>query len=359
MNQVVINQNSAFIAKASDDKSLIKNSKKALGSLFWIGTHDQQIYPLVTLNSAICKYSIINGKRNLSSILAIYNLQLGEFKQLFNIINHHLSKEHNIFIKLLNDPHFSACVVHPQRLNDLNLVLHKVKASGSLDLFCAPHSNSPVTHMISIGPVGTSGIDGLTYLIKWQPILNFRNDCFIKKFNGYSQKPWDRCKSDESTFDFLDKTYVDVDNRLIEDTYIKHQQHYLKITLCHLVGDFMGILEELFITKHKHSLLQSYHKSGKQLLIIKDTIFSWSCKIIASLLKVYDTKDGCLALEAVFNSLEPTKGYAFIHDVIKGCNNHIKYFYYQLWFKSAEFSELSIDPHHTLVAKAVADQVKV
>ncbi|KAJ9081312.1 fatty acid synthase alpha subunit Lsd1 [Entomophthora muscae] len=82
MNQVVINQNGAFIAKASGDKSLIKNSKKALGSLFWIGTLDQQTYPLVTLNSAICKYSISNGKRNPSGILAIYNLKLGEFKQL-------------------------------------------------------------------------------------------------------------------------------------------------------------------------------------------------------------------------------------------------------------------------------------
>ncbi|KAJ9069503.1 fatty acid synthase alpha subunit Lsd1 [Entomophthora muscae] len=154
------------------------------------------------------------------------------------------------------------------------------------------------------------------------------------------------------------------------------------------------MLEELFITKQKPSLLQAYLKSGKQLLIIKDSwflsqclqvdqkfIFSWSFKIIVSLLKVYDTKDDCLALEAIFNSPEPTKatsynksskvtsgfsfvyylsqGYAFINEVMKGCNNHIKDFYYQLWNNSAEFNELSIDPHHTLVAEAVFNQVKV
>ncbi|KAJ9057128.1 beta subunit of fatty acid synthetase [Entomophthora muscae] len=43
---------------------------------------------------------------------------------------------------------------------------------------------------------------------------------------------------------------------------------------------------------------------------------------------------------------------------MKGCNNHNNDFYYQLWFNSAEFNELSIDPHHTLVAEAVVNQVK-
>ncbi|KAJ9053483.1 fatty acid synthase alpha subunit Lsd1 [Entomophthora muscae] len=73
-------------------------------------------------------------------MLAIYNLQLGEVKQLFKIINHHLSREHKIFIELLNDSHSSAFVVHPQSLNGINLVLYKIKAFGSLDIFCAPHS---------------------------------------------------------------------------------------------------------------------------------------------------------------------------------------------------------------------------
>ncbi|KAJ9049538.1 beta subunit of fatty acid synthetase [Entomophthora muscae] len=72
-------------------------------------------------------------------MLVIYNLQLGEVKQLFKIINHHLSKEHHISIDFLNDPHFIVCVGYPQRLNGLNLVLHKVEPSDSLDLFCAPH----------------------------------------------------------------------------------------------------------------------------------------------------------------------------------------------------------------------------
>ncbi|KAJ9086250.1 beta subunit of fatty acid synthetase [Entomophthora muscae] len=247
-------------------------------------------------------------------MLAIYNFHLGEVKQLFKIINHHLFNEHHIFIELLNDSHSSACVVHLQRLNGLNLILHTVKASESLDLFCAPHSKcrdkpsfflyitspfhsknlakapkkifldavkhilefnsqkvltpklitedghdltksscltedfinqifncsvnwkiandvSPVTHMIAIGPVGTSGIGGLTYLIKWWPILNFGKDCFIKQFKGDSHKPWDRCKSDGSTFDLLDMTYVDVVNCFIEFNYIKHQQHCVNITL--------------------------------------------------------------------------------------------------------------------------------
>ncbi|KAJ9089662.1 beta subunit of fatty acid synthetase [Entomophthora muscae] len=239
-------------------------------------------------------------------MLAIYNLHLGEVKQLFKIINHHLSNEHHIFIELLNDSHSSACLVHPKRLNGLNLMLHTIKASDSIDLFCALHYkyrdkpffflhitsplhsknlakapkkilldavkhilefNSqevstpkliteyghdltksscltedfinqiftcyvkwkikndviPVTHMIAIGPFGTSGIGGLTCLIKWWPILNFRKDCFIKQFKGDSQKPWDRCKSDGSTFDLLDMAYVDIVNCLTEVTYIKHQ----------------------------------------------------------------------------------------------------------------------------------------
>ncbi|KAJ9089661.1 beta subunit of fatty acid synthetase [Entomophthora muscae] len=44
---------------------------------------------------------------------------------------------------------------------------------------------------------------------------------------------------------------------------------------------------------------------------------------------------------------------------MKGCNNHIKDFYYQLWFNSAEFKKLSIDTNHTLVAEAVTNKVKV
>ncbi|KAJ9053482.1 beta subunit of fatty acid synthetase [Entomophthora muscae] len=55
-------------------------------------------------------------------------------------------------------------------------------------------------------------------------------------------------------------TYVDVVNRLIEVTYIKHQQHCVNITLFHLMGDFMGMLEELFITKQKPPLLQIYQQ---------------------------------------------------------------------------------------------------
>ncbi|KAJ9055890.1 beta subunit of fatty acid synthetase [Entomophthora muscae] len=103
---------------------------------------------------------------------------------------------------------------------------------------------SPVTHMISIGPVGTSGIGSLIYSIKWQPILNSRKDCFIKQFNGDYQKPWDRFKSDGSTFDPLEITYVDVVNCFVEVNYIKqqHQQHCVNITLFHLVDDFMDML---------------------------------------------------------------------------------------------------------------------
>ncbi|KAJ9053481.1 hypothetical protein DSO57_1023868 [Entomophthora muscae] len=43
---------------------------------------------------------------------------------------------------------------------------------------------------------------------------------------------------------------------------------------------------------------------------------------------------------------------------MKGCNNYIKDFYYQLWFNSAEFNEFSIDPHHTLVAEAIDNHQK-
>ncbi|KAJ9079079.1 hypothetical protein DSO57_1039231 [Entomophthora muscae] len=129
----------------------------------------------------------------------------------------------------------------------------------------------------------------------------------------------------------------------------------------------MGMLEELFITKKKPSLPQVYHqvydhyslihsslkaylKSGKKLLIIKDgwfflsqclqidqkSIFSLSCKIIANSPKVYNTKNGCLNLVAVFRSPKPIK----------------------IWFNSTEFNKLSFDSHHTLVAESVINQDK-
>ncbi|KAJ9066437.1 fatty acid synthase alpha subunit Lsd1, partial [Entomophthora muscae] len=92
-----------------------------------------QTHSLVTLNSAILKYSISNNKGNFHDMLGIYKLLPDENKQHVKTINHHYYKGHHISIDLLNDLYSSAYVGHPQRLNGLKLVLHMDKAADSLN----------------------------------------------------------------------------------------------------------------------------------------------------------------------------------------------------------------------------------
>ncbi|KAJ9080881.1 fatty acid synthase alpha subunit Lsd1 [Entomophthora muscae] len=132
------------IAASSDDESFFKNSEKALGLLFWIGTRAQQTYPQVTLNPAILKDSISNGEGNPSVMLAIYNLRLAEVEQYVKATNEHLSEERQISIDLVNGPRSIICVGHPQSLNGLNLALRKIKAADGLDQSRIPHSKRKV-----------------------------------------------------------------------------------------------------------------------------------------------------------------------------------------------------------------------
>ncbi|KAJ9060861.1 fatty acid synthase alpha subunit Lsd1 [Entomophthora muscae] len=132
------------IASSSDEESFFKNSEKALGLLFWIGTRAQETYPQVTLNPAILKDSISNGEGNPSVMLAIFNLRLAEVEKHVKATNEHLPEERQISIDLVNGPRSIICVGHPQSLNGLNLALRKIKAPDGLDQSRVPHSKRKV-----------------------------------------------------------------------------------------------------------------------------------------------------------------------------------------------------------------------
>ncbi|KAI0243885.1 fatty acid synthase alpha subunit Lsd1, partial [Massospora cicadina] len=132
------------IAASYDDESFFKNSEKALGLLFWIGTRAQQTYPQVTLNPTILKDSISHGEGNPSVMLAIFNLRLAEVEKHVKATNEHLTEERQITINLVNGPRSIICVGHPQSLNGLNLALRKIKAPDGLDQSRIPHSQRKV-----------------------------------------------------------------------------------------------------------------------------------------------------------------------------------------------------------------------
>ncbi|KAI9292989.1 fatty acid synthase [Neoconidiobolus thromboides FSU 785] len=95
---------------------------------------------------------------------------------------------------------------------------------------------------------------------KRQAVLDNKKDYIIKRLNADFQKVWFGKKADGNPADLQDMTYAEVVNRLVELTYINHQQRWIDVSLRRFVGDFMVRLEERFISTKKASLLQDYNQ---------------------------------------------------------------------------------------------------
>ena len=98
---------------------------------------------------------------------------------------------------------------------------------------------------------------------KRQAWLNANADSIIEKLNRDFARPWFAQKKDGTVVkDLGDLTYKETVLRLVRLMYVKHQSHWIDISLCNLLGDWLRRVEERFAginRKPKQSILQSYN----------------------------------------------------------------------------------------------------
>lgn len=135
---------SVVIAASSTEEDFIKNTEKALGLLFWIGTRAQQVFPPTTLNPTILEDSINNNEGNPTPMLAVTGLRESQVVKHLEETNSHLAPERQIEITLHNGPRSFVCTGPPQSLYGLNLSLRKLKAPTGLDQSRVPYSQRKI-----------------------------------------------------------------------------------------------------------------------------------------------------------------------------------------------------------------------
>ncbi|KAI8993220.1 fatty acid synthase [Pilobolus umbonatus] len=135
---------SIVIASSATEEEFFKNTEKALGLLFWIGTRAQQVFPITTLNPTILEDSIDNNEGNPTPMLAITGLRENQVIKYITETNSHLSPDRQIELTLHNGPRSIVCTGPPQSLYGLNLNLRKLKAPTGLDQSRVPYSQRKI-----------------------------------------------------------------------------------------------------------------------------------------------------------------------------------------------------------------------
>ncbi|RUP46910.1 fatty acid synthase [Jimgerdemannia flammicorona] len=135
---------SVAISASATEEDFYKNSAKAVGLLFWIGTRSQQVFPPTTLNPTILQDSLSNNEGNPTPMLAVAGLRLDQVQKHVEATNLHLSEDRQIKLTLINGPRSFVCTGPPQSLYGLNLSLRKVKAPTGLEQSRVPHSQRKI-----------------------------------------------------------------------------------------------------------------------------------------------------------------------------------------------------------------------
>lgn len=135
---------SVVISASATEEEFIKNTEKALGLLFWIGTRAQQEFPPTTLNPTILEDSISNNEGNPTPMLAVTGLRESQVVKYLKETNSHLAPDRQIEVTLHNGPRSFVCTGPPQSLYGLNLSLRKLKAPTGLDQSRVPFSQRKI-----------------------------------------------------------------------------------------------------------------------------------------------------------------------------------------------------------------------
>ena len=123
----------AAIAAADSWESFEKVAKDALTILFWIGSRSQQAYPRTSLAPSMLQDSLENGEGDPTPMLSIRDLSRAVLQEHIDATNHHLPKDRQIGISLVNSARNFVVAGPPISLHGLNLRLRKVKAPTGLD----------------------------------------------------------------------------------------------------------------------------------------------------------------------------------------------------------------------------------
>ena len=143
----------AAIAAASSWESFHKVSKTALTILFWIGSRSQQAYPRTSLTPNVLQDSIESGEGTPTPMLSVRDLSQSALQDHINTTNHHLPKDRQISISLVNSARNFVVTGPPISLYGLNLRLRKVKAPTGIDQTRIPYTERKIRFVHRFLPI--------------------------------------------------------------------------------------------------------------------------------------------------------------------------------------------------------------
>lgn len=123
----------AAIARSTDWQSFYDSSRMAIEMLFWIGfaCHDQIAFG--SLPSEIVEECLESGEGIPSPMLSTRGLDRKTMQKLLDDINHHLSKDEQLHISLVNTRDNLVIAGTPSSLHSLSVRLRGIKATDGLD----------------------------------------------------------------------------------------------------------------------------------------------------------------------------------------------------------------------------------
>lgn len=143
----------AAIAAADTWESFDKYAKDALTILFWIGSRSQQAYPQTSLAPSVLQDSIANGEGSPTPMLSVRDLPQAALREHVDATNHHLPKDRQISISLINSARNFVVTGPPISLYGLNLRLRKVKAPTGLDQTRIPFTDRKIRFVNRFLPI--------------------------------------------------------------------------------------------------------------------------------------------------------------------------------------------------------------
>ena len=123
----------AAIARSTDWQSFYDNSRMAMEMLFWIGVVCHDRIPFGSLPSETVKECLDAGEGSPSPMLSTRGLDQKTMQKLLDKVNHHLGKDEQLHISLVNTRDNLVIAGAPNSLHSLSVHLRGIKATDGLD----------------------------------------------------------------------------------------------------------------------------------------------------------------------------------------------------------------------------------
>ena len=123
----------AAIARSTDWQSFYNNSQVAIEILFWIGFVCHSRMPFGSLPLKTVKECLVAGEGTPSPMLSTRGLDRKTMQKFLDEINHHLSKDEQLYISLINTRDNLVIAGAPTSLHSLSVRLRGIKAADGLD----------------------------------------------------------------------------------------------------------------------------------------------------------------------------------------------------------------------------------